>query len=112
MIKIKIKKEFVLDVIIILIFVVLGSYAINGRLTAMQPLAVIFLLIFLLGGNYKDNFGLLVMLIPFNNTLILMGVSIRGIFYFIAAIKIIAFTKKRQLGFCYVQCIFYLSLRQ
>ena len=98
MIKIKIKKEFGLDVIIILIFVVLGSYAINGRLTAMQPLAVIFLLIFLLGGNYKDNFGLLVMLIPFNNTLILMGVSIRGIFYFIAAIKIIAFTKKKAVG--------------
>lgn len=95
---IKIKKEFVLDVIVILIFTILGSYAINGRLTAMQPLAVIFLLAFLLFGSYKDNFGLLIMLIPFNNTLILMGVSIRGIFYFIAAIKIIAFTRKKAVG--------------
>lgn len=105
---IKIKKEFILDVIIILIFIVLGSYAINGRLMAMQPLAVIFLLVFLLGGNYKDNFGLLVMLIPFNNTLILAGISIRGIFYFIAAIKIIAFTKKKAVGI--LLCSMYILL--
>lgn len=92
---IKIKKELILYGIIILTFIVLGSFAINGRLTSLQPLAVLILLVFLLGGNYKENFGLLVMLIPFNNTLILMGSSIRGFFYFIAAIKIIVIPQKK-----------------
>ena len=73
----------------IMCLIILGSYVAKGALAVMQPVALLILLLNLILGSEEDNVILMMMLIPYNSLLIFSGASIRGIFYLIAALKLL-----------------------